>query len=99
MELGTIVSTPEGPSPHAFSFVVNEKAGAVPVRKNQFVELQAPQGKMVAMVQNVVKTNRYFERAESIREYERSGQPMSSIFPTDRWEYILPIRGELPFAD
>jgi len=41
------------------------------------------------MVQNVVKTNRYFERAESIREYERSGQPMSSIFPTDRWEYII----------
>ena len=84
MEIGTVISTMEGPSPNMFSLVVNEKKGDLPVAKNQFIELKTAQGKMVAMVQNVVKTNRYFERAESVREYERSGKSMDSIFPTER---------------
>ena len=67
MEIGTVISTIEGPSPNTFSFVVNEKNGEMPVQKNQFVELKTPQGKMVAMVQDIIKTNRYFERAESVR--------------------------------
>jgi len=37
-----------------------------------------------------VKTNRYFESAEAVKEYERSGPlGLTSIFPADRWEYIL----------
>ncbi|MFH1786156.1 MAG: ATP-binding protein [archaeon] len=89
MEVGTVISTFEGPSPTNFSFVVNEKAGEIPIKKNQFVELKSPQGKIVAVIENIKKTNRYFERAESVREYERSGIPMNSIFPVDRWEYLL----------
>ncbi|MFC1455075.1 ATP-binding protein [Candidatus Undinarchaeota archaeon] len=89
MEVGTVISTFEGPSPTNFSFVVNEKAGEIPIKKNQFVELISPQGKIVAIVEDIKKTNRYFERAESVREYERSGVPMNSIFPTDRWEYLM----------
>ena len=89
MEIGTVISTLEGPSPNTFSFVVNEKSGEMPVQKNQFVELKTTQGKMVAMVQDIINTNRYFERAESVREYERSGQKMDTIFPTERWEYLV----------
>ena len=89
MEIGTVISTIEGPSPNTFAFVVNEKSDSTPVRQNQFVELKTTDGKMVAMVQNLIKTNRYFERAESVREYERSGTPMSSTFPVERWEYLV----------
>lgn len=89
MEIGTVISTLEGPSPNTFAFVVNEQPGQITVRQNQFVELKTTDGKMVAMVQNLIKTNRYFERAESVREYERSGTPMSSTFPIDRWEYLV----------
>jgi len=89
MEIGTVISTIEGPSPNTFSFVVDEKKSDMPVQKNQFIELKTAQGKMVAMVQDIINTNRYFERAESVREYERSGNSMESIFPTDRWEYLV----------
>jgi DNA helicase HerA-like ATPase len=43
----------------------------------------------VAFVTDLVKTNRYFMRAESVREYERRGSPLSAIFPADRWEYLV----------
>lgn len=84
--IGTIISTIDGPSPGKFAFVI--EGDGMPVRKNQFVELKSPEGKLIARVDNIIKTNRYFERAESVREYERSA-PMSSIFPTDRWEYVI----------
>jgi hypothetical protein len=28
-------------------------------------------------------------RAESVREYERSGKPLIDVFPVDRWEYLV----------
>ncbi len=88
MEIGTVISTVEGPNQEEFSFVVDEKAGAIPARKNQFVELSSPEGKAIAIVNSIAKTNMYFERAESVREYERNSS-MDSVFPTDRWEYIV----------
>ena len=88
MEIGIVISTPEGPNQDEFSFVVDEKAGSIPARKNQFVELSSAEGKVIAIISSVAKTNMYFERAESVREYERNSS-MSSVFPTDRWEYII----------
>jgi len=70
------------------------------VRRGQFVELDTEEGRIVAFVTDLVKTNRYFMRAESVREYERGGRQLTSIFPVDRWEYLvakartLGIRGE-----
>ncbi len=89
MNVGTVVSTLEGPSTSEFAFVINEKAGIMPVRRNQFVELDTPEGRLIGTITNIVKTNRYFERAESVKEYERSGSPMNTIFPTERWEYMV----------
>lgn len=89
VNVGTVVSTLEGPSTNEFAFVINEKAGVMPVRRNQFVELDTPEGRLIGTVTNIAKTNRYFERAESVKEYERSGAPMNTIFPTERWEYIV----------
>lgn len=88
-EIGTVVCTPEGPSAGNFSFVVTTQNGDVPVRRAQFIELEGPEGKVVAQVQNIKKTNRYFMRPESVKEYERGKDSLTSIFPADRWEYII----------
>lgn len=87
--IGTIISTPEGPSTSRFSFVIDEDSGDIPVRQNQFVMLDSEEGKVIARVSDIYKTNRYFDRAESVREYERSGKKLTEIFPTDRWEYLV----------
>jgi hypothetical protein len=89
MEIGTIIATPDGPSPNKFSFVVTENEYRMPVRQGQFVEVETEEGQVIAFVTNLVKTNRYFMRAESVKEYERGGRPLTAIFPADRWEYLI----------
>ena len=89
MELGTIVATGDGPSPSKFSFVITEAQRKMPVRQGQFVEVETEEGRVIAFVTNLIKTNRYFMRAESVKEYERGGKPLTAIFPADRWEYLI----------
>ncbi|KXB08330.1 hypothetical protein AKJ58_00290 [candidate division MSBL1 archaeon SCGC-AAA385D11] len=88
-EIGTVICTLDGPSSTEFSFVVTNCAEDIPVKRGQFVELESEEGKMVAQVQDLIKTNRYFMRAESVREYERGNKSIASVFPADRWEYIV----------
>lgn len=88
-EVGTVICTLDGPSAGDFSFVVTNHEDEIPVRRGQFVELQGVEGKMVAQVQNIRKTNRYFMRPESVKEYEKGKDSLTSIFPADRWEYIV----------
>lgn len=85
--IGTVISTFDGPSSVKFSFVIN--TAGLPVRKNQFIMLDTEEGRMMARVMDIFKSNRYFMRAETVREYERSGSNMTEIFPTQRWEYLI----------
>src|SRR3989338_5235822 len=85
-EIGTVVSSPEGPTPSQFDFVVKDNGAKV--RKGQFVELESDEGKLLARVEDIFKANRYFERAESVREYEKN-KSMESIFPVGRWEFTV----------
>jgi DNA helicase HerA-like ATPase len=87
-EIGTVISTLEGPSSGQFSFVIREVKG-IPIRKGQFVQLETEEGLLVARVSEIVKTNRYFMRAESVKEYEKDGRPLLDMFPVDRWEYLV----------
>lgn len=89
MEIGTVIVTEDSPSPSRFSFVVTEDGRRMPVRQGQFVEVETEEGRVMAFVTDLVKTNRYFMRAESVREYERGGRPLTAIFPADRWEYLI----------
>ncbi|MEM5882810.1 MAG: ATP-binding protein [Candidatus Aenigmatarchaeota archaeon] len=86
-EVGTVISTPESSS-KSFSFVINQERG-FPVRKGQFVQLETEEGLLIARVSEIFKTNRYFARAESVREYERSGKLLPEFFPVERWEYLV----------
>lgn len=80
-----MISTFDGPSSRKFSFVINNAV----VRRGQFVQLDSPDGKLIGRVSDVFKTNRYFMRPESVKEYESSGKPMGEIFPVDDWEYLV----------
>lgn len=83
-ELGTVISTMEGPTTLSFSFVISSQK----VRKGQFVKVQGESGFVLGSVSEITRANRYFERAESVAEYERSSS-MSDNFPTADWEYVV----------
>ncbi|MCX6776783.1 MAG: DUF87 domain-containing protein [Candidatus Micrarchaeota archaeon] len=85
MELGTVISTLEGPSTTDFSFVVSNNK----VRKGHFVQSETEEGLLIGAVTDITRANRYFERAESIAEYERGGESLSKNFPTTDWEYVV----------
>ncbi|MBR9682843.1 MAG: ATP-binding protein [Candidatus Aenigmarchaeota archaeon] len=83
--LGTVISKDTNPNSSEFAFVItNNKA-----RKGQFVMLDTAEGKMIARISDIIKTNRYFERAESVQEFERAGKSLTELFPADRWEYLV----------
>ena len=87
-EIGTVISSELGPNSKEFWFVLNDNKG-VPVRKGQFIQLNTQDGILVARVEEIIKTNRYYQRAESVSEFERSGRPLVEQFPVDRWEYLI----------
>jgi hypothetical protein len=86
-EIGTVVSNLEGPSPNQVDFVVlNGK-----VHRGQFVEIPYSEGTLIGMVTNVLKTNKYFERADAVKEFEAQGTKLFEQFPVHDWEYIMAV--------
>jgi DNA helicase HerA-like ATPase len=91
--LGTVISTFEGPSTQQFAFVVTQPS----VRRGQYVLVNSQSGgPLVGFVSELVRANRYFERAESVSEYEKqakknpSGQhTFLTEFPALDWEYVI----------
>jgi len=86
-EIGTVISSPEGPSPSSLDFVVHSGV----LHKGMFVELDYSEGTMVCLVTDVMKSNRYFERFESVKEFESSGKKLFEQFPAGEWEYLIGI--------
>ncbi len=84
VELGTVISTFEGPSTNNFHFVINTNK----VRKGQFIQTKTEDGLLFGVVTDITRANRYFERAESVAEYSRSA-PIAENFPTTDWEYTI----------
>jgi DNA helicase HerA-like ATPase len=84
--LGTVIAADESPSTSEFSFVVKGKG----VLKGQYVQLRHGEGLLFGFVSEVFKANRYYERAESVADFER-GPGISNQFPTDSWEYVIAL--------
>ncbi|MBU1120991.1 ATP-binding protein, partial [Candidatus Micrarchaeota archaeon] len=84
-EIGTVISTFDSPTPSMVRFVVNEGI----VHRGQFVEMNYSEGILIALVTNVIKTNKYFERADSVKEFESNGQALIEQFPTTEWEFLV----------
>jgi len=102
MQLGTVVSSIEGPSTRRFSFVIGKETI---VKRGQFVQVKTEEGLLIGRVGDVYKTNRYFQRPESVKEYQSSGKSMDDIFPVSDWEYLVAdvnavgVYNEKSFAD
>ena len=84
-KLGTIVALEGSPSTGEFSFVINKGSD---VKKGQYVQLESNKELVFGYVSEIFRANRYFERAESVAEYERFGK-MADSFPSESWEYML----------
>ena len=85
VKLGTVITTEEGPSVSGFSFVIGTESG---VKRGQFVSVKTDEGTAIATVSNIMKTNRYFESAGSVREYNKSSD-IFTAFPVKEWEYTI----------
>ena len=81
--LGTVISTPETPNTGEFDFVIK----STDVHKGEFVQIKTSFGPVLGTVSEIMRANRYFERAESVAEYSKSDS--MSHFPTDEWEYMV----------
>ncbi|MDD3159425.1 MAG: ATP-binding protein [Candidatus ainarchaeum sp.] len=81
-QLGTVVSNFDGPSPSRVDFVINNGM----IHKGMFVEIPYSQGNMICMVEDLIKTNRYFERPDSVKTI---GSEMENHFPVADWEFLI----------
>lgn len=84
MKLGKIIAGEGSPSTNEFFFVIDRPE----VKKGQYVEVDSNGQKFFGYVSEITKANRYFERAESVAEYEKNGN-MNEKFPSDSWEYSI----------
>lgn len=83
--IGTVISTQQSPNLESVDFVLTKGV----VHRGQFVEIEHSEGKMLALVTNVFKTNKYFERADSVKEFEARGNAIFEQFPASEWEYTV----------
>lgn len=93
-KLGTIVCTENGPSTESIAFVISKrndeiKDDKIPVHVGQYVSVETEEGLIIAHIEQIYKTNRYFAQVDAVQEFTRSGKPFDAIFPIDRWEYVL----------
>lgn len=86
-EVGTITSTFDSPSPTQINFVVNKEKALL--HRGQFIEAEYSEGTLIALITDLIKTNKYFERADSVKEFESNGAKLFEQFPVNEWEYLV----------
>lgn len=82
MSIGKVISTQDSPSPTFFAFAI-AKGGKV--HKDQFVKVKTEEGVLFAMVDNIIKTNRYYARPETVVDAEN----LEGLFPVAEWEFLI----------
>jgi len=85
MTLGKIIATEETPTPTKVHFVTDKDL----VDKDQYIKFNSPQGKVIGRIEDLHKTNRYFDSPESITQIEKTGMKVTDKFPTEEWEHTV----------
>ncbi len=80
-KLGTIISLNSTPNCDEFYFVVEKNVG-----RGEFVEVETKEGKLIARISDIIKTNPYFDRAETVKSF---GEKIFTQFPIIEWEYLV----------
>ncbi len=81
--VGTVVSTNDSPSTTKFYFVIEKE-----VKKGQYVQVKLKNSLLFGYIGEIISGNRYFERVESVAEYEKNNA-LEKHFPIHEWEYKL----------
>ncbi|MFX1367006.1 MAG: helicase HerA domain-containing protein [Promethearchaeota archaeon] len=87
--IGTVICEQDTPNVMEFSFVVETDGGVISARRGEFVSIVTDDGIVIARIRDLIRINRYYQHAEAVREYQSRGEPLRSIFPTDRWQYTV----------
>ncbi|MBR9681326.1 MAG: ATP-binding protein [Candidatus Altiarchaeota archaeon] len=82
MNIGKVISTQDSPSPSFFAFAI---ARGGKVHKDQFVQVKTEEGTLFALVDNIIKTNRYYARPETVVDAEN----LEGLFPVAEWEFLV----------
>lgn len=90
--IATIIAAREGTSSTAVQAVLQETPGVgraldARVTRGQFCCIPTRHGLIMGTVVEITADNSYFENAQTVREYERSGTLLGANFPTAEWEY------------
>ena len=85
--IGVVISTMDSPSTTKIDFVCIDKK----VHKGSYVQIEYSQGILIALVTDVIKTNRYFENNESIKEFENTNINIHDQFPAKEWEFLKAV--------
>lgn len=80
MQVGTVISGIESPSTFQFHFVIKERA-----KKGQYVQTKNEEGIVFGYIAEIIRANRYYERADVVKEYE----DLRQNFPVDSWEHLV----------
>ena len=86
-KIGTVISTSESPSSTYFEFVIN--GAKEKIKKGYFVQIDTGNGSLIARVDEIIKSNRYFENPTSVTEYEKSGVSINDILPASRYNSLV----------
>ncbi len=83
--IGIAASGNDMPNTLYFPFLVRGN-----VRKNQYVCANAPAGRLIAMVVEIISSNRYYEKMEGVSDFSiNSG--LASALPAEEWEYATAV--------
>jgi hypothetical protein len=86
VKLGTVITTQDGPSVNKFSFIIENQTQDI--NRGEFVSIETPEGTTIATISNIYKTNKYFESAGAVKEYNKASDLYNS-FPIKEWEYTI----------
>ena len=80
-----VISTVYPPNTQKFLFVVSDGE----LDKGAFVEARSEDGSLIGMITSLVKANRYFERADSVKSFEKYGASIAEQLPAGEREYLV----------
>ena len=83
-KIGIVISTIDSPSTTKISFVGINKQ----IHKGEYIQIKYEQGILIGLVVDVVKTNRYFENNDSVKEFENNNVDIKDQFPVSDWEFL-----------
>ena len=86
--LGTVVATQESPTPLIFHFVISDETARTVAETGTFIQVKIESELVLGVIQSLRRANRYFSSPDIIHGSSQ-GSSVPSIYPADRWDYLI----------